>query len=356
MLINWQWSRTSFVALMIFLVFILTFPHVVGAQIKITEKQITDNTTDRNPSINNKGEVAFTRVDGGTCSLYWYIDGQPLKKVRENTYNDTNPDLLLDGPVINNNSQIVWSGYDGSHWQIYSHQNGTTTRITDGNHNEIGPVTLNNKGDIGWTRSTTDPPEAGEIYVYLKDGGWIVNYSHDDGTHLNKNPHMNDYGDVVWNRSQGTTPSLWEVVLCLHTSSQKKLITNDGKDNIRPRINNNCQIVYESGPVHPGNIQLYSNGTTTPITTNNNNRSPVINNRGRIVWAGVVTPGELEALFLYKNGQNTRITEYDITSINRSWGDVNNTTFVKKTKFGLCEGMLDPRLYRLQPLFLLDKN
>jgi hypothetical protein len=325
MLINLQWSRTSFIASIIFLVFILTFPHVVGADIKVTKKQITDNSTDRNPSINNKGQVAFTRVDGGTCSLCWYIDGQPLKKVRENTYNDTNPDLLLDGPVINDNSQIVWSGYDGSHWQIYSHQDGTTTRISDGNHDEIGPVTLNNNGDIGWTRSTTDPPEAGEIYVYLKDEGCIVNYSHDDGTHLNKNPHMNDYGDAVWNRSQGTTPTLWEVVLGLHTTSQKKLITNDGKDNIRPRINNRGQIVYGS----QGNIQLYSNGTTKEITTNGNNRYPDINNRGRIVWTEKDELEGLEAIFLYRNGLINRITEFvpknDNVAINNVGNNVSAT-------------------------------
>ncbi|MFZ5451907.1 MAG: TolB family protein [Thermodesulfobacteriota bacterium] len=304
MLINLKLSRTSFVALIIFLVFILTFPNVAGAEIKVTKKQITDNSTDRNPSINNKGQVAFARYSGTDWDVYLY-DNQAVIKINDNPHNDTNPDLLLDGPVINDNGQIVWSGYDGSHWQIYSYLNGTTTRITDGNHNEMGPLSINNKGEIVWTRSTTDPLGPGEIYLYTE--GYIVNYSHDDGTHLNRYPHINDYGDVVWNRSQGTTPTLWEVVLGLHTTSQKKLITNDGKENIRPRINKWGQIVYESG----GNIQLYSNGTTKPITTNGNNRYPDVNNRGRVIWFGVVTPGELEALFLYKNGQTTRITEYD---------------------------------------------
>lgn len=300
-----QKTFVFFRILVIIVVINLASSPAFGAAPSYTIQKITDNSSDSVPAINNKGQVAFGRHNGNDWDVYLYDNGT-IKKISSNSYDDINENIswgIGAGPGINDNGQIVWSGFDGAHWQIYSWINGVVKRITDGNFDETGPVNINKKGRIVWTRSWFFFGGLGDIRLY--ENGNIISLTNDNKKAVNAYAHINDNDFIAWSHSHPN----FEIYL--YNGTEKQRITLGNNENVGPRINVKNQIVFQFGFQSVNNIALYSNGSITPLTSNNYNSAPDINDAGQIVWAGNIELGGNLAIFLYSNGQTFRLTEYN---------------------------------------------
>jgi hypothetical protein len=85
---------------------------------------------------------------------------------------------------------VVWSGWDGSDWEIFLYDGASTTQITNNGLADSTPH-INNNGHVVWSGSDGSDDE-----VFLYNGTsttQITNNGLPDST-----PHINDNGYMVW--------------------------------------------------------------------------------------------------------------------------------------------------------------
>ena len=65
-------------------------------------------------------------------------------QLSDNHYNNSG------APQINNNGDVVWSGYDDSYEEIFLYDGTSTRQLTDNHHSRAGGHQINNNGEVVW--------------------------------------------------------------------------------------------------------------------------------------------------------------------------------------------------------------
>jgi hypothetical protein len=192
---------------------------------------------DTAPQVNALGHVVWVKAlfPFGAKDIYFYGGSAPIN-LSVTLYEED-----LD-PQMNDNDNIVWSGYDGTDYEIFFWDGqfpvaGHVTQITNNDQYDARPR-INNDGKVVWHAKDGVDNE-----IFFWDGQFppathitqITNNTTDD-----LNPFINEAGDVTWRRVVGS-----EMQIFLWNGQSPPLantiqITNDTtKIKDPPKINDN---------------------------------------------------------------------------------------------------------------------
>ena len=170
---------------------------------------------DRDPDINNNGEIIWRYGDGGQGP-----NGIALN-ILGIVYASTGIDPYYDTARINNLGEIVYSHHDDI-WSI------TRGQLTDTRGNRR--LAINNLGEVVTQHYSTSPTPHYDILS--TDRGYITSST----SIWEWYPDINNPGEIVWQQWDGED---WEIY-----SSVRGRITNNNVDDTRPHINNSGTIVW----------------------------------------------------------------------------------------------------------------
>ena len=231
------------------------------------------------PTINNLGEVAYVKREGGRERIIVTKDGFNKEEIFVNSRGLTAISSSTDGPVINDRSDVVFSaikdGVDQSLWQ-FSFTDRSTTRGNvfpraifgsgAGSFKGIGrKFSLNNNGQVAFTAFTTDNRTAivfneANISTVIDS----VDLSDPNNTRINyTNPDLNDAGVVAF-KALLTAPlpggTFHEAVFTdqLRQPAQLALIlpSDEGSVGVGPSINNAGIVAGQT----PGSVSIGRDG------------------------------------------------------------------------------------------------
>ena len=214
-----------------------------------------------------------------------------------------------------NNGDVVWSGYNGTNWDLYKYDatSNTTTQMTNTTGADEYATGLNSRNDILWTQVNVLPTSTSTDLILL-DGTTQTT------TKLNATPIcasspnlLNDNGDVIWMESDTppqtiTTCDVYYYQASTHTTMNVSNNTlGDNFPNFYP--GGNIIWTHDTGPIGSGaptHVLLYNvaNATVTDMTASYGvNGMQSWNAHGDIVWSGNDP-----------SGTDTVIYRYDATS------------------------------------------
>ena len=194
------------------------------------------------PKINNNNKVVWSAISGSLEDIYIYDAGTHTTNML------TTPQNVNTNPCINDNNFIAWQATG----DIFVYNNVTITNITNSVAiDKIGNI--NNVNQIVW--SGHDGSDY-EIFVYDCNGGTttqITSNSQDD-----IDPRINDNGVIVWSGSNGTDYEIF-----LYDGSTKQ-ITFDEKTDSEPEINERNYLAWRTWDTPTRAIAKLSVPTATP--------------------------------------------------------------------------------------------
>jgi PKD repeat protein len=169
-----------------------------------------------------------------------------------------------------------------------------------------GKAAINDLGEVVWSQKV-DTPEVGSYYqLFSSSRGQLTSDATD-----NKNPVINNFGTVVWQKVDGIRNSIWVndvgTVREVFPDGQTPAINDGGEivfvksdevySSLRgllgsgadPGINNNGDVVWSNLDSGSGFVQIYrlNSGATLPaqLTSDEANHNwPSISNDGEVVW------------------------------------------------------------------------
>lgn len=143
------------------------------------------------PKLNNNGDIVWSQNDGSDNEIYQY---QAATGVITQLTNNSFDDIF---PTINDSSQIAWQGNDGATKRIMSASGANIRQIATAGH-AMGPITINNGGDMVWWGSDY-PSNTGadeEVFYYHAATDKVFQVS--DNDFRDRGPNVNDAGQMVW--------------------------------------------------------------------------------------------------------------------------------------------------------------
>ena len=244
------------------------------------------------PSLNNLGHIVWSAKGSNDDYEIYFYTGSATIKVTDN-YTD---DIF---PRINNKDQIVWHGNDETTGYIYVYDNGSIKIVA---HNcYYHEYQLNDNGQIVWSGFE------GNYNIFLYDNG-VTQYITRD-SYENRHPQINDIGQIVWQRRLSTD----DYNISLYDNGIITRITNSNYNNFDPLINNNGQIVWFGEETWPDStIFSLANGILSRIATGVSWDYDWLrmNDKGQVVWqafpGGTLTNGQ--QIFIYDGINVTQLT------------------------------------------------
>ncbi len=268
--------------------------------------QITHDSGNWFPQINNPGDITWMHFDGTDSEIYLYVaESENIVQVTNNDFNDTF-DWSNSYPIktFNDNREIVWrGGANPVDNEIYLYNDGTIDQITNNSLYDHLPR-LNEAGQIVWI---------GGKQVYFYDGGDIKQITLSG--YLKDEPSINDDGDLVWmDWVDGAMNS--EIYYYNYSTSSITRITNNNNTDTNPKINNQGHVIWESWiNENPNDREIfYYDGTDiTQLTdTQGPEQKSYLNNVGLSIWENPSTPPENDfELFTHELGstENIQLTD-----------------------------------------------
>jgi len=252
--------------------------------------QITDNTVnDWHPQINNAGQIVWDHFDGQDYEVYSAnADGTGMVQITNNSSSSGRPrdDVW---PQINNANpaRVVWFGWSGSNWEIYSaNVDGTSLVNVSNNSREDEYPQINDAGRVVW-QSYFDDTNA-EIYSANAAGGNVLRLT--TNTVEDWWPQINNVGRVVW---MSRTGGDWEIYTRMADGSDAaQAITNNATPDVHPQIDDTGRIVWQGFDGHDWEIYLWYAGMIYQVSDNDyDDRWPVLGLPDVIAWHAESTPG-----------------------------------------------------------------
>lgn len=260
--------------------------------------QITDNAVnDWHPQINNAGKIVWDHFDGQDYEIYSAnADGTGVVQITNNSSTSGRPrdDVW---PQINNANpaRVVWFGWSGTNWQIYSaNVDGTNLVNVSNDSRESEYPQINDAGRVVWQSYYDDTNS--EILSANATGGTV--------TRLTSNavedwwPQINNAGRVVW---MSRTSGDWEIYTRMADGSDgAQAITANAVADVHPQIDDAGRIVWQGWDGHDWEIYVWSSGVVYQVTNNGyDDRWPVFGPPDVIAWHAESRPGP--------NGRTTEI-------------------------------------------------
>jgi Tol biopolymer transport system component len=244
--------------------------------------RLTSNTADDwAPEVNASGRVVWHGWDGNDFEIYSASasGGTPVR-ITNNTYND-------EDPKINASGRTVWQGFDGQDYEIFSaNADGTgLVQITNNATNDWHPE-INDLGRIVW--ESFDGTDY-EIYSANADGTDVVQITNNTAASGYPRedvwPQINNSNRIVWFGYDGSN---WEIFSANADGTGLVNISNNSYENEYPRINDAGRVVWQAW-VSNTNTEIFSaDAAGGPVTRLTNNSVedwwPQINASGQVVW------------------------------------------------------------------------
>jgi len=254
--------------------------------------RITNNTfNDWHPQINNAGQIVWQSFDGEDYEIYSAnADGTNVVQITNNAATSGKPREDV-WPQINSASpaRVVWFGWSGSNWEIYSaYVDGTNLVNVSNSSREDEYPQLNDAGRVVW-QSYHDNTNV-EIYSAPATGGTPVRLS--SNSTEDWWPQINNAtpARVVWMSRQGND---WEIYTrAADASDTAQAVTNNDIHDQYPRIDDSGRIAWQGFDGH--DWEIYTRvGTTIFQVTNNNyhDRWPALGSTDVVAWHAESTPG-----------------------------------------------------------------
>lgn len=232
---------------------------------------LTSKCGNYSPEINNSGTI-----------VWWALcDGENHIFIRENgkTKRLTKDGEMGQKPRINSEGAIVWQGYNGHESKIHVYSAGKAKPLTDMEIKELHPA-INDRGGVVWQGIVTKVGKNGRVMpdnvIFYFDGTSVKRL--DVSTTPARSPNINNDGVIVF---EG-----WV----------------DKKDPTTGEIAHSYTGVFEISMLDEEGIKKLTDSTTYM-----DNRSPMINNAGMVVWSGMVDKKTSE-IFLYDGNKTERLT------------------------------------------------
>ncbi len=246
----------------------------------------SNNYTNSAIQINSGGQIVWQGFDGEDYEIFTYKNGA-VTQLTNNTCKDYNPSINRDG-------DIAWSGYDGKDYEIYLYRNNSISQVTNNKYSDYNPQ-INDNGQIVW-------------YSYDGVDLEICTCANNTVTYLTSNnyqdfnPKINKNGDVAWYGYDGKDFEIY-----LYRNNCVSQVTDNNYNDYDPEINDNGQIVWRYLDGQDYEIGAYINGVVKPLTSNSyHDYSPKISENGDIVWYGI--DGKDTEIYLYHNNTVSQIT------------------------------------------------
>jgi hypothetical protein len=262
----------------------------VSISYSLTIKQLTHNSyDDAGPQINDNGYVVWSGDDGSNYEIFLY-DGMTTVQLTDNFYDDWDPQ-------INGNGYVVWYGFDGTDWEIFLYNGMTIAQLTDDSYPDRDPQ-INDNGYVVWSGS-----DGSDYEIFLYNGmtiAQLTNKSYSDSF-----PQINDNGYVVWYGFDNTDS---ESEIFLYNGMTIAQLTDDSYPDRDPRINDNGYVVWSGSDGSDYEIFLYDGITIAQLTDNSyDDWFPQINDNGYVVWLG--WDGSDYEIFLYDGITIAQLTD-----------------------------------------------
>jgi hypothetical protein len=255
-----------------------------------TARVTINNRDDFSPRVNASGRLVWSGYDGNDFEIYSSNrDGTDLVQITDNT-------RLDEMPQINASGRIVWQRFIDSQYEICcANADGTGfVRITDNETMDWHPQ-INDAGRIVWDHFDGDDLE---VYSANSDGTDVVqitNNSAASGMPTDDTwPQINNSGRVVW---MGCDSNDWEIYSANADGTGLVKLSTSNYDDEYPQINDSGRVVwhcFRSSSESNGTADIYSanaDGTDLVRITNTSRQDwyPQINNVGTVVWMAFVS-------------------------------------------------------------------
>lgn len=164
------------------------YQHATGTIVQIASTPVQGIS---GVKLNNIGDIVWSGTDGSDDEIYYYQAATGvITQLTNNSFNDI-------APTINDSSQIAWQGNDGATKRIMSASGANIRQIATAGF-EMGPITINNGGDMIWWGSDY-PSNTGadeEVFYYHAATDKVFQVS--DNGFRDRGPKINDAGQMVW--------------------------------------------------------------------------------------------------------------------------------------------------------------
>jgi len=245
----------------------------------------TNDRDDFRPKLNASGRVVWSGYDGSDFEIYSAnADGSDLVQITSNSSID-------EAPQINAAGRIVWQSFDGAQYDIYcADSDGTdVVRITNNDTMDWHPQ-INDSGRIVWDGFDGDDLE---IFSANSDGTDVVQITNNtaaSGMPTDDTwPQINNAGRVVW---MGCDSDDWEIFSANADGTDLVQLSASSLDDEYPQINDLGRVVwhcYWSSFNFSSAADIYSSnadGSDYVRITNTSSEDwhPQINNSNVVVW------------------------------------------------------------------------
>ena len=243
----------------------------------------TNNREDFNPRINSSGRIVWSGYDGSDFEIYSAnSDGSGLVQITNNSYID-------EDPRINSSGRIVWQSFIEKRYEIFcaDADGSNLVQITNNSTNDWHPD-INDSGRIVWDRFDGDDYE---IYSANSDGTDIVQLTDNEATSGMPTddcwPQIDNPGRVVWMGYDGNDWEIYSTYSDGHWPITN--ISDNSYDDEYPQINNSGRVVWHTY-YYTGKWDIWSAyadggiGLTRITDTSREDWYPRINSSGKVVW------------------------------------------------------------------------
>ncbi len=213
---------------------------------------------------------------------------------------DVSPQLLEDG-------RILWQGWEGQDYEIYSQMPGEgPTQLTNNSTPDVSPQ-MNAVGHLVWMNW-----DGNDWEVWYNVGGGLVRLTNNTG--YDTLPQISANDQIYWQGWDGHDYEIYRFNVQTRVTTK---ITDNDQDDVSPQINpsgqltwvewdgKNWQVFYDLGS---GSVKLTN-------STNGSNLSPQITDNGQIYWQG--WDGQDYEIYCYKslNGATEQLTNNTVDDI-----------------------------------------
>ncbi len=245
---------------------------------------INDQNDDWRPVVNSLGRVVWHGFDGHDFEIYSaLLDGREITQITDNDFDD-------EYPHINDAGYVAWQAFDGVDYEIFTanERGENLQKITDNDQNDWH-VQMNENGRLVWDYwdgvdyevMACDVDGTNLTQITNNDAGSA--YPYDDVW-----PQINNNGRVVW---MGYSDSYWHIFSANSDGSDINKLSSSYRDHQYPQINDLGEVVWFAYH-NDVNTEIYaalSNGSASERQITDNDYEdwyPYINNEGTIVWMG----------------------------------------------------------------------
>jgi hypothetical protein len=138
-----------------------------------------------------------------------------------------------ESPHLNNNGEVVWSGYDGTDWEIFLYDGTKTVQLTDNSYDDLFPQ-ISDNGHVVWEGN----PNTDNSEIFLYNGTEVLQLSNNPLRDFG--PRINNKGHVVWYGIDGSG----SFQIYLYDGTRVIQLTDTSYANVLPRINGNDYVAW----------------------------------------------------------------------------------------------------------------